>query len=284
MPAKKLPFILIFALFIFSSCTSIPYYSEVKEELSQPQITYLPEAITWTKVSEAEGFEQISYKIKELNVTWTCVKIDLNSNGLKLAIEPSLITAPAPFSVKSFSKKNHALVAINTTPFYSDQTLAGITKIQGELFSKPVIRPDYAALGFFYDSASNLRAEIKCPQSDFLNSKYQYAIGGFFQILKDGEINTFKALRRSRSACGSDIQGRYLYIFAATPDFNLKDENGLSYQETALILKTLGCYNAMQFDGGHSTALTIKSKYVRTPLFHRKVPAALGIIINSYDE
>ena len=105
---------------------------------------------------------------------------------------------------------------------------------------------------------------------------YDYAIGGFYVILQDGQLLEFAQTRRSRTACGTDDTGSTLYLFAVTPDFSLTDRNGLSYPECAAIMQQLGCTNAMQFDGGHSTSMVVNGKNVRAPLFQRKVPAAVG--------
>ena len=66
-----------------------------------------------------------------------------------------------------------------------------------------------------------------------------------------------------------------LYILVATPVFSLTDKNGLNYEECAAILKKLGCTDAMQFDGGHSSALVVNGKDVEKPFLQRKVPTVL---------
>lgn len=278
-------FLLIFALSPFvTSCSSLPQNYSVPLNTSIENPDLIPEEITWNKIQE--GFEETSHKIKNLKVSWTCIKIDLDTENLEFIIEPEEVSEKVVTKkLKRFAKENKTLIAINTTPF-DNQTNTykpiGILKNNDLLISQPVKRKDYAALGIYKNQQGKFRADLLCPQSDYFNNpeKYLYVAGGFFQILSNGKIQTFESIRRSRTACGIDAEGRYLYIFAATPDFSIDDQNGLTYEECAFIFKTLGCTNAIQFDGGHSTGLCIKTKEIQKPFFQRKVPVFLGIKTN----
>lgn len=277
-------------LFIFTlspfatSCSSVPQNYSVPVGTTLENSGLFPEEINWTKITD--GFEEISHKVKNLKVSWTCVKIDLNTENLEFEMEPDEISEIYKTKkLKQFAKENKTIISVNTTPFDNvTNTFApiGILINNQTLISMSVKRNDYAAIGFYKDIHNNFRADLLCPQSTYLVSskKYDYVIGGFFQILKDGNISTFESIRRSRTACGIDSEGRFLYIFAATPDFSLNDQNGLTYEECAFILKNLGCNDALQFDGGHSTGLCIYTKEVQKPFFQRKVPAFLGIKTN----
>ena len=157
---------------------------------------------------------------------------------------------------------------------YTFYKAKGIVKDNGKVLSEPV--EQYCALAITTCADGTLTCTILENQSSEQIEKYDYVIGGFFVILQDGQILEYVQNRRSRTACGTDDTGRILYLFAVTPDFSLNDKNGLSYPECAAILQQLGCTSAMQFDGGHSTAMVINGKTVRAPLFQRKVAAAAG--------
>ena len=73
-------------------------------------------------------------------------------------------------------------------------------------------------------------------------------------------------------------KGRFLYLFITVPNFSLDDRNGLDYMECSEILKYLGCDDAMQFDGGHSTGMIFNGKHVDKPTLQRKVPTAIGFV------
>lgn len=288
MKSKKIGF--IFSVFFIlslspfvQSCSSIPKDDfEVIDSVPLEQ-KLLPQTIHWETINNNPGFQTITYKVKEQKVTWTCVKIDLTNTNLELIIQPSEKNEIYTLnSVQEFAKQNKTIVAINTTPFDNvDKTYKpwGITKFNDKIISPWVNREDYAALAFYKKFDGSYNAKLLCPQKDFLIEAidFDYIIGGFFQILKDEEILKFESIRRSRTACGIDERGETLYLFAVTPNFSLNDRNGLTYEECALILKKLGCSNALQFDGGHSTGLCINSKTIRKPIFQRKIPCIFGI-------
>ena len=221
-----------------------------------------------------QGFEIIQGDIPERRSTWHCVKIDLSQITDDSQIK---YYYSKPASVLNFAKKNNCVVAINTTPFYLEQNpqlCTGIIKANGNVLSEPL--EQYCALALFWNEDKTLSCKIIENQTEDEIEKYPYAFGGFFVILKDNKIREFKHNNRSRTACGTDETGRYLYLFAITPRFSLTDRQGLTYPECAQILQSLGCTQAMQFDGGHSTAMVVNGKSVEAPLFQRKIPAAIG--------
>ena len=260
---KRFFCLFITVLFLLSSCATT-------KALSQDDI--LPSAdLEWTELKT--GCEITNQKISELGVSWTCVKIDLE----QIVSAPVIAVSEKPFSVKNFAQQNNLTVAVNTTPFAKDGRLVktqGIIKDNGSILSEPVEK--YCALAITTGQDGALSCTILQNQTATQIEQYEHAIGGFFVILKNGKIQDFAQTRRSRTACGIDDSGRTLFLFAVTPDFSLTDKNGLSYSECAAILQNLGCVQAMQFDGGHSTAMVVNGKTVRAPLFQRKVSAALG--------
>ena len=242
---------------VFASCTT----TNISKDSKQFE--------QWTQIKQ--GFEQTHGYISECSTSWHCVKIDLSTvENLKFA------SSSKAFSVKEFAKKTDAIVAINTLPFSVGKSVSctGIIKAQGKIISEPLQK--YCALAFAQQEDGTLSCAILQNQDEDKIEQYAYVFGGFFVILKDGEKLEYQNIKRSRTACGTDDSGRYLYLFAATPSFSLTDRNGLSYEECAVILKELGCTQAMQFDGGHSTSMVINGKTVEAPLFQRKIAAALG--------
>ena len=254
---------LLIIIFLLFSCTTT-------KSLSQTDILP-PATLEWTELKP--GFEITNQKIQELGVSWTCVKIDLTL----LEAGPVITTSDKPFSVKDFARQKDLTVAVNTTQFSTDGASVkaeGIIKDKGSILSEPIQK--YCALAIFTDENGVLTCSILENQNYSEIEKYDYAAGGFFVILKDEQILEFAQNRRSRTACGTDNTGHILYFFAVTPDFSLTDKNGLSYPECAAIMRELGCTQAMQFDGGHSTSMVINGKPAQTPLFQRKVAAAIG--------
>lgn len=278
---KKLITFSLFFCLLFLGCksTSITreFYTD-PEILSQEILTGSCNAICaqeiWTPLPQP-GYSITSYKIKEIGVTWHCVKIDLDTANISIIAYPNKNTLGKNYNLRSLAKKNNAVIAVNTTPFDLDGKTylpVGITKIENSIITEPV--ENYCALGF---TSTPMRAQIFSTQTDKNTSNCPYVFGGFFSILENGNIITFAKNKRSRVGCGISDNGRFLYIMVATPEFHLTDKNGLNYEECAIIFKYLGCTDAMQFDGGHSSGLVINGKNVEKPFLQRKVPTVLLI-------
>ena len=285
---KSKSFFLLFAIFFtFTSCTTTKL---LHETYSTPEVLPIeelsPNPVVWTKIQD--GFELTGDKIKTQRVSWHCVRIDLNTPGLSIVYAPHADTLGQLFKVKDFAKHYHTVVAINSAPFLIETTNypVGILKDHNNIISAP--NQKNCALAFYLsdddeapeadNTTRSLRAEILNNQEAALDSKYIYAFGGFYTTYENGEYKKFQHNKRSRIGCGISGNGRYLYIFATTPFFHLTDRNGLNYEECSMILKKLGCEKAMQFDGGHSSALLVYTKDIEKPFMQRKVPTALGIV------
>lgn len=283
---KKRYFIIFACVFSLFSCASTKLTSEenfqaspkIYKNQSLPQQSLYPKEVKWEEIQE--GFYKTSFHIEKIKVHWTCVKIHLDTPNLNLVCQPTPDSLGKTFKLKKFAQINKTVLAINTTPFDlkgKSFLPVGITKINDNIISPA--NKSYCALCFYYDNQNRLRAEILPSQDEEALKKYKHAFGGFFSILIDNEIQSFEKSRRSRVACGINQDSNILYILVTTPDFHIKDRNGLNYEECAAILKELGSTNAMQFDGGHSSGLCIYDKNVESPFLQRKVPTALGFNI-----
>lgn len=268
----------VFLIFISVSCAT----TSAKGNLSLPDEALELQELAgdspeWEELQA--GIEYTSFKISKLKVTWHCIKIDLSNQEIKIVSEPKTDAADKVFKLKKFARSNNTVVAINTSPFVSvkNPQIVGITKIDGNQITQP--EEKYSALCFYYDD-NFLRAKIIKNQNQSQIENMSYAFGAFYAILADDTIYEFKQIRRSRTCAGINEDGSTLFLMVATPDFDLTDNNGLSYEECAKILQFLGCKSALQFDGGHSSGMCIYQKDVAKPLFQRKIPAALGFISN----
>jgi exopolysaccharide biosynthesis protein len=117
-------------------------------------------------------------------------------------------------------------------------------------------------------------------------------VGGLHVILRESAL-TQRALtaqpRFPRSAAGLSANGKTLYLLVI--DGRRPGSVGTTEAETALLLKQLGAWDGLNFDGGGSTALALryrdgKVRTVNTPIHHqipgneRGVAACLGIALN----
>lgn len=231
-----------------------------------------PDEIFWEEMEN--GIMTTGESVEKAKVIWKAVRIDLDVQEIEIVIAPEKDESKS-FRLRDFAVKNDLLVAVNTTPFISSRSgkTVGIIKNNGKILSTAVEK--YGALGFYTNKDGFLRAEILESQKENLISEFDSVIGGFFMNLKDGEILEFAKIRNARCGCGTSDDGRFLYLFAAENRLGNK-KSGLNYEECAAIMKKLGCYDALQFDGGSSTGLVTGEVDAIRPVFQRKVPAAFG--------
>lgn len=109
------------------------------------------------------------------------------------------------------------------------------------------------------------------------------ALGGGPRLVKDGQIYVTNegfrpdVLRGTgpRTAFGIDKQGRYIILVADGRQGYYS--TGLTLQELAATMQKLGAVDALNFDGGGSTALAVKGKIINRPSdgIERRVANAL---------
>ncbi|MCR4939253.1 MAG: phosphodiester glycosidase family protein [Treponemataceae bacterium] len=197
-------------------------------------------------------------------------------------------------ATSSFAAQENCLVAINATPFDSAK-ISGIHMADGKTLSSPIEK--YAALAFQQEvpcpssavpEAENPRQAVTASSMDDFGStfatssrqkagysakifasqnapeleEYDFAFGGFFIVLEDGEV-CYDFVRRhtSRTGAGLSADGRTLYILVAEGERPWKSE-GLSYPQCGELFKAMGCTDALEFDGGGSTELCIKGRSI----------------------
>lgn len=84
-------------------------------------------------------------------------------------------------------------------------------------------------------------------------------LSGFYALLINGTNNGTMASRHPRSAVGISRNGRYL-VLAAIDGRQAGYSEGTTTAETAEWMRKLGAYNALNLDGGGSTALVIEGR------------------------
>lgn len=117
-------------------------------------------------------------------------------------------------------------------------------------------------------------------------------IGGWPRILRDGvevagdaaiaegTISRNAEMRHPRTAIGFSRDSSTLFLFAV--DGRSENSGGMLLTEMAGVMKTLGAWNAMNFDGGGSTTMVIDGAVVSKPsdaTGEREVGNALLVLI-----
>lgn len=281
---------LVFSVSFFSGCASVGI---MKEFYTDPKVlpveVICPRDCEFSWQSVCEGVEYTEFFIDDIKVEWACVRIDLDTPGLTIDFTPYKETLGKKYRVRKtkFKTSGIPVVSVNTTPFRFEGNKGfptGIVKYDDELICPPNNKKkEYAALCFSAPDLENCigwRACIVAPQTSDEISSYPFVTGGFHQILKDGKMFSFYEAKRSRTACGLADSGRFIYFLAACGKNCPTGRNGLNFEECAIIFSAMGCSDAMELDGGHSTGLVINGKDIIRPSLQRKVAASMGFFIN----
>ncbi len=288
MKFKNRFLILCSILFFLTACASHPRIEADLEDYLYPVETYLPEKLDWQEV--CPGISRLDFENPEFPVVYHAVRVELDTPGLQLVCFPDkkfaqkvagTETPAQPFIYKScktarFAKESGAVVAMNATPFGgcngrwdlaakigNIRQLVGVHIDGGTMIAAPVER--YAALVFratpgISGDGSSYTAQVLDNQTAEELQGADYAFGGFFTVLRDGQVRDFKVRNHdSRSGAGVSKDGRTLYLLAVEGEMPRKSE-GLSYPQCGQVFKALGCDDALEFDGGSSTQLFIKGK------------------------
>jgi exopolysaccharide biosynthesis protein len=208
------------------------------------------------------------------------LRIDTSDPALEIVISPKEAVGgvfetnaiPAT-SVSRFVERFDCIAGINTAPFYPVSTeegekrsIVGLTVSNGVVVSMPVAR--YDALVFYTDGGMAIENQGALRDVSALWN----VAGGFYAILKDNAL-TERALseqggkRHPRSAAG--IHGHILYLLVI--DGRQLASAGATEAETALILQRLGAVDAINFDGGGSTALALRAQSGGVSVVNRPV-------------
>lgn len=292
MKKTKLLIALNFLCFmlILNSCVSsrIVFEGEnadLKAENAFPKNLYIPTEINWQSVTANDEISYYKFYNENMPVIFHCVKINLASKNICLTYTPDETIEPCDhyrkISTKSFAQKSNSTIAINFTQFANVQAFnfkfAGIHRINKINYSDPIEK--YCALCFntvYENETFYYEASIIENQTIEEINKYDFAFGGFFQVLKDGESQSFKRHSYdSRTGIGISKDGKTLFILVAEGN-NSNQSIGISYQQSAEIFKALGAFNAMQADGGNSTDLCINEKSVLNQTFTVTQGSSLG--------
>ena len=236
------------------------------------------------KIISDEGYEQ---KIDHINnddvLNHLCLynhfygnMIDCDSSGLRVGLKPVN---------NSYSVNDTISLVINSV-----DSLNNNTPISGNGFvlnangkSKNFIR-NYAALGDTWKVVINF-----IPKIDSVDE----AINGGPRIIRDGKISvensregirkTFATDRHPRSAIGFSKNKQTFYL--VTVDGRQKGYSvGMSLHELGKFLVSFGLYQAVNLDGGGSTAMVVRDKIVNRPsdkTGERPVANAILIVSNA---
>ena len=271
-------FFFLLSLNLFYSCLSLSY-SLTDDQILETESLYIPEEYEWSQIRP--GLSYAKYHNSRFPILYTLVRLDLSSPGLGLACYPMPDDVQdgkvKRIYLSDFSRKNSCALSFNSSPFESvidsRTKIVGVHKVQGKLLFDPLEKYSAIAFDLFPDG---WRAFILPSQDTAFVSGHQYVFGGFYTVLEDGGEKAFATSSYdSRMAVGLADGGKTLYVLAAEGEFP-EQSRGLSYAQCARIFKRLGCTDALELDGGTTTALRIGNKSGLSYSTFRKTPSCMG--------
>jgi exopolysaccharide biosynthesis protein len=279
---------LFFALFL-TSCISVP------RAIMPPAAGVLSKNIAslqtpWQPL--ASGLSGLHIKIETPRLEAWALRIELLTPNLKIIMNNAESGKNVLKSIKvsSFLREYGCLAVINAGPFApssdkegEERRLTGVFVSNGTLVSMPAER--FGAFVVCKNSGAAIVSQASMESLDNI----LWAVGGFDIILKDGKLlaPAKKTARHPRSAIGLGSDGKTLFLLVI--DGRSVLSTGATETETAEFLLKLGAKNALNLDGGGSTALALKTELgpalLNRPahgIFHgeRAVASCIGIVIN----
>ena len=250
--------LLVFVIPLFLSCATLSPSGDAAQPIAAPS----PQTVQphWEPFAQSGGVAYCTGTTARPRLEFHALRIDLSSDGLRIVVAGGGGGQGETLSttVSGFVRDNNLVAGINALPFdpVSDRegqprTNVGVVIADGVTVSPP--HPEFDALVFYADGSAAITAQTN------LGENVTHAVGGFRRILESGEpvarVQNLNA-RHPRSAAGIAADGRYLYLLVI--DGRRPGSVGSTEAETAVLLRSLGANDGINFDGGGSSALALR--------------------------
>lgn len=271
MHAKN--YLVLVASLVLSACASgAPLSSGKPYDLTPPQ----------NLVAEGISYSQRAWP-GAVPMQVAIVEVDLKTQGLSIAVSGGDASDTSEYRSKTTStylRESGAVVAINGGYFGpvvavegQAQDAQGFAKSNGRVVS-PAATLETAgvakAVVCFDRKQVQILATLACPDR-FANG---LAAGPLLVQAGDVKVDPKNLTRHPRSALGVNATGDRLWL--VTIDGRQKGySEGASFAETALILQALGAANAINLDGGGSTALVYRDPVLGPRVLNRPIQSGI---------
>jgi hypothetical protein len=259
---------LVVTFFTFFSCKTLSPANGGGKFVSAPSPeTLLPQ---WVPLAALPldgvngGLAYCAGKLSVPRLEFYALRVDLSEPALKVFVAAGAVGSTdgvfLSTTISSFVRDNKLLAGINALPFdpvsgkeNEPRINVGIVIADGVTLSPP--HPHFDALVFYADGGAAIIAQPTIQSAENIVN----AVGGFYRVLENGEpvprVLNLKD-RHPRSAAGISPDGKYLYLLVI--DGRRLGSIGGTEKETALLLRSLGAAEGINFDGGGSSALVLR--------------------------
>ncbi len=133
---------------------------------------------------------------------------------------------------------------------------------------------------------------VKFQTNILPKKKFRYAVSGTPRLVRSGNPEheayqegskgrRFISKRLARTAIGYNKEKTKMYMVTVEANDYRSNVKGADLKDLSAIMKALGCWDAMNLDGGGSSYMTVNKKNVKyktNPNIGRKVSAGFGVI------
>jgi hypothetical protein len=239
--------------------------------LAEP-VVFAPKAPTKVAPAWQPVYQGIDYRLDELSkprmLRIHTARIDTKASGIRFFTTPDNGGKPGEVDGRrtaTFLKEFDLELAINGTGFKPILAEGGPVDVLGLSISDGKVVSELDPQSRNPVLLITARNEVRIFGHPFkrqdLKDAHQamqgwYGAGGL--LVDDGEVVTKTLDIHPRTAAGVSRDGRYL-LLSVVDGRQPGLSEGISLVELAEWMKQLGCWDAMNFDGGGSTTLVVKS-------------------------
>lgn len=265
---NRLLFLIVAVSFFIGCKQSQPIENRTSAGIQHTSIDQLPDGVTKQILSANWKINKVTnaivYKYYHFNNLFdsrqsiTIIDVDLNKK----------VKVDIPYVTSGFLKTSEAAVNTKATAAingsYFDTTVGGSTvffKKEGKIITstKDNFTPYRENAGFAIDPSGSVSI-IKKPSSGWQSASVSSLLTSGPLLVYGGQIvdqlqEKFNTNRHPRTAIGVTSNN---HVIAVVADGRNAEAYGMTTEELAIVMKALGCKDAMNLDGGGSSTAWVK--------------------------